>query len=116
MDDDNTLISEDSPIPHGDHDQIVEWARGIVTGELMVADLENQAWQASLALLMTTLVQIPNVGLIVVPKGPHLSMPWINNTAPGCTVQCQMIAREDIEAVNQECERMYQALHPTQES
>ena len=101
-----------STVPAGDQERIVEWARGIVTGELLVADLSNTAWQISLALMIPELAKMPNLGAILVPKGPHLAMHWVNNTAPGVTVTCTPIAREDLEALDAEIARMNAALYP----
>jgi hypothetical protein len=105
--------TERHELPHGDPAYITEVARGIVTNELMVADLSNPAWQISLGLMMTSLAGYSNLGLVLVPKSEHINMGWINNTAPGCTVKCQCVATEDIEAVQAECDRMHAALHPT---
>jgi len=101
-------------LPYGDHDYVVATARGIVTNELMIADLTDQAWQISLALMIDKLAEVPNLGLVLVPLLPHANLHWINGTAPGMTMQCQLVAKEDLDALHTECERMYAALHPNE--
>jgi hypothetical protein len=102
-------------LAYGDHEHLVTIARGLVTNELMIADLSRHEWQTSLAMMLPSLAEYTNLGLILVPFAAHASMPWINNIAPGMVMQCQGVAREDIEALTAECERMYAALHPEQE-
>jgi hypothetical protein len=99
-------------LPVGDHEMIVGWARGVVTGELMVADLSRHEWQTSMALMVEALAEISNLGVVLVPKGPHLSMPWINNTSPGCVFTCTPVAMEDLPALQAEVDRMNAALYP----
>jgi hypothetical protein len=106
------VAPERHELPHGDPEFVVETARGIVTNELMIVDIERHEWQISLALMMNKLAEISNLGLILVPRGPHIGLHWINNTAPGCTLSCQLVASQDIEALTNECARMYAALHP----
>jgi hypothetical protein len=107
----DTEQTEKHPLPFGDQDYIIECARGIVTNELLIADLSNSSWQASLALMIEKLAAIPNLGLVLVPRGPHAHGYWINGTAPGMTFQCQMVAVEDMTDLRSECERMFAALH-----
>ena len=105
-------MSEREVLPHGDEEYITDTARRIVTNELLIADMTNHAWQISLALMMPRIAEYENVGLILVPKAPHVGLHWINNTAPGCVLSCQMVAEEDIPALQAELDRMNVVLYP----
>lgn len=96
------------------HAQIVETARGIVTGELLVADLSRREWQASLALLLGGISQreAQRIGLVLVPMGPHHHLYWINNIAPGCTFEARLVHRNDVARLDAEVSRMQAALYP----
>jgi hypothetical protein len=109
-----TDTTETHELPHGDTEYVIECARGIVTNELMIADLSDSSWQMSLALMIEKLAEIPNLGLVLVPLLPHAHLHWINGTAPGMTMQCQLVAVEDIDALRSETERMFAALHPNE--
>lgn len=103
------------PLPRATPAEITEYARGIVTGQLMVADLSDSSWQASLMLLLGHLAEIPNVGLILVPLGPHQHGYWINGVAPGVTLSAKLVAQEDLDALQAEVSRMSKALFPDQD-
>lgn len=92
--------------------EITAKARGIVTHELMVADLSQHEWEISLGLMMDGLADYSNVGVILVPVGKHIGMHWINNIAPGCTIACEVIPEESLEALQAEMERMSAVLYP----
>jgi len=94
--------------------EVISTARGMVTGELLIADMERHEWQTSMALILSGAdpSTFEDVGLVVVPLGPHLAIHWINGTAPGCTFQCRMIHRDDVALLQDECERMLRALYP----
>lgn len=103
------------PIPPLTVEQIVEHARGIVTGELLQADpVHDPVWQSSLALLLGAPGRIAsNLGLILVPKAPHMKGGyWVNGRAPAVTLRAFMVPEESIEALNAEVERMHAALYP----
>jgi hypothetical protein len=107
-------MSDRLTLPYGDAEYVQQTARRIATHELMVADLSVPAWQISLALMVDKLAEYDNVGLILVPKAPHVGLYWVNNTAPGCTLSCQMLAVEDIPALEAELDRINAVLYPTQ--
>lgn len=94
------------------HDEIVRLAREIVTGDLLIVDLEDQNWQASMMLLLSGWEIPENLGLIVVPVGPHLSGLWLYGRVPGVTVQATLIAEENLAALQAEVDRMHAALFP----
>jgi len=93
-------------------EELTTYARGIATGQMLVADLRSPSWQVSLALMLPEIAKEPNVGLILVPMEGHHHMPWINNTAPGITLKCVMIPRESVEALDDLAQEMLQALNP----
>jgi hypothetical protein len=108
-----TPLPHDTPVPRMTPDKLIETARRIVTGDLMVADLEDRDWQMSLCLLIGGMEnRPPNLGLILVPQGPHLSGRWLNGRVPGVTMEAEFVAVEDTEALGAEYKRMWEALHP----
>lgn len=110
---DDTPDTPGAPVPRMTEEQIVETARRIVTGDLMIADPEDRDWQMSLWLLINTWKDRPvNLGLILVPLGPHMSGRWLNGRVPGVTMEASLVAQEDMEALDAEYRRMWTALHP----
>lgn len=92
--------------------EITELARGIVTGQQLVADLNDPSWQHSLVLLADELAKHDNLGGILVPRAPHAGGLWLNGTAPGVTLEARPIAKESLGALNAEIARMRAALYP----
>jgi hypothetical protein len=95
--------------------EITEKARGIVTGDLLIADLSDMNWQISLALFMEHLREINKgdwIGTILVPVGPHIGTRWLNGRVPGCTFKCELIHINDTARLAAECDRMSAALYP----
>lgn len=113
MTDTPTPIPHDTPVPRMTEEAIVETARRMVTGDLMVADPNDRDWQMSLWLLIAAMEnRPPNLGLILVPLGPHMSGRWLNGRVPGVTFEATFVAEEDVTALGEEYERMWKALHP----
>jgi hypothetical protein len=108
-------MNDKPTLPYGDAEYVQETARRIATHELMIADLSNHAWQISLALMISKIAEYDNAGLILVPKGPHIGLHWINNTAPGCTLSCQLVAEQDLEALQLELDKIHAVLYPQQQ-
>lgn len=94
--------------------ELTDTARGIVTNDLLVADMSRHEWQMSLALLLSGLEErdFQRIGLILVPMGPHHHLYWINNTAPGCSFSCRFVHINDLSRLAGEVARMDAALHP----
>jgi len=92
--------------------EITDLARGIVTGNYLIADLEDQSWQSSLVLIADAFTELTNIGAVLVPVAPHLGGLWINGTTPGVTLEARPVAAESTEALNAEIARMNAALHP----
>jgi hypothetical protein len=93
------------------HDQLVRWARGIVTGDLLVPDGSFE-WSSSLMLFADHLRQFDNLGMIVVPLAPHTAGYWVNGVAPGVTMKIEVVPREQVAELIDLADKMYGALHP----
>ena len=99
-------------LDQADEAMLIEWARGVVTGQLLVADLNRHEWQTSLALMMEALAKIENLGIVLVPLAEHASLHWINGIAPGCTFTCQIVAHEDLIPLQARIDTMQAVLYP----
>jgi hypothetical protein len=93
------------------HDQLVRWARGIVTGDLLVPD-DGFEWSSSLMLFGDHLRQFDNLGMILVPLAPHTAGYWVNGVAPGLTMKIEVVPREQVAELIDLADKMYGALHP----
>jgi hypothetical protein len=96
--------------------EVIEVARGIATGELLIADLSMHEWQSSLALIISALpekeARLKRIGLILVPVTPHQTGHWINGIAPGCTVEARLVHVNDVDRVGRALAPMFEALYP----
>jgi hypothetical protein len=96
--------------------EVTEVARGIVTGDLLIADLSMPEWQTSLALIVSALpeqeARWKRIGLILVPVRPHMNGRWINGIAPGCTFECRLVHVNDVQRVGEAMAPMWGALYP----
>lgn len=103
------------PLEPLDRETIVELARGIATGQMMIANPEEPDWASSLALLFGAYLTggiPPNVGLIVVPKGPHLGSYWLNGHVPAVTLQAYLVPSESFPELEEAYAEMVQVLYP----
>lgn len=94
-------------------EEVTEVARKIVTGELMIADLEDKDWQHSLILMIEALADIRNLGLVLVPVVEHSRGFWLNGRVPGVTFNCRPVAKGSVPAIRREVKRMNEALWPS---
>jgi hypothetical protein len=94
--------------------EIIDTARRIVTGDLMVADLSDRDWQMSLALILSGLTrrEAERIGLILVPFHKHAGSRWLNGRVPGCTFSVELVHVNDMVRLDAEVKRMFKALHP----
>jgi len=94
--------------------KLIETAREIVTGDLMIADLSNPDWQHSLALIFSGADEDREhtIGLVIVPLGPHMKGYWLNGTAPAVTWECRFVHVNDINRLGALIAAMNAALHP----
>lgn len=95
------------------NDEIVAAARGIATGQLLIADFSDPDWQIAMALMASALAEIPNLGVVLVPLDAHSGCRWLNGRVPMPVVACEVIPREDIERLQAEYDRMVAVLYPT---
>ena len=95
-------------------EEITEYARGIMTNQMLVADLDDPAWRSSLALLISGLdaESVRDVGMVLVPLEPHQNSSWFNGVAPGCTFSAVLVHNDSIPAIRDEYIRMAAALYP----
>lgn len=97
-------------LPVATPEQIRAFARGLITGELLLADLEQEEWKISLMLIVGTMRPYENVGLIFVPMGPHHHLPWLNGIAPGFTTSIRLLPVENMAEFARVYEEMYAAV------
>lgn len=98
-------------VPRVDDERIIELARGIVRGDYLVVD-EDGDWLTSLILIGSAIAEARNVGLVLVPVGPHLGGYWINGRVPGVTLECVMVAKGDMPKLLRRVKAMEEALFP----
>lgn len=95
--------------------RLTELARGLARGEYLIAD-DRREWLASLLFMAEPLAACSNLGIVLVPVAPHLGGHWVNGIAPGVTVQCVPVAREDVDELVRRWSAMHAALHPDDEA
>jgi hypothetical protein len=106
---------EGGPIPALTEADLTEVARGIVTGQLMMAHLYDPDWQVSLSLLLAAWGEEPvppNIGLILVPLNVHARGMWLNGRVPAVTLECRLVATESVESLMAVVRRMNEVLYP----
>lgn len=92
-------------------ERLTELARGIVTNEYLVADA-SMDWAMSLTLLAPAILELKNLGCVMVPVAPHSSGYWLNGHVPGVTLTCLPINRGDAKRIMAIANRMNKALWP----
>lgn len=95
-------------------ERLTELARGIVRGDYLIVD-DTRDWQVSLAMVAGSLVATRNLGLVLVPVGPHLGGYWINGNVPGVTLTCVMVAKGHLSERSRRVDTMNAALYPDAE-
>jgi hypothetical protein len=93
-------------------ERLTEFARGIVTGDYMLAQGDDPDWQASLSLIASAITEHDNVGAVLVPVAPHMGGPWLNGRVPAMTMSLDLVAVEDVPALQEKVDTMWTALHP----
>ncbi len=94
-------------------EQLTELARGIACGDYLVVDGDNADWTLSLALIADSIIDAgDDLGLVLVPVGPHMGGYWINGRVPGVTVTCTFVAAGDVAELQERLNRMHDALYP----
>ena len=108
------------PVPEMTPEEIVKYARGVITQEYMLADANDRDWAHSLMLLLSGMVEHggypPNASsLFLVPMAEHQNGRWLNGRVPGLTMSAVMVPMESVEALITQCDAFYAALHPEEE-
>ena len=95
-------------------DEIVKYARGVITGEYLLADATDRDWSMSLALLLSGWKDIPPNASVtfLVPMRDHQNMHWLNGRVPGCTVSAICVPMENVEALIAKCDEFWKFLNP----
>jgi hypothetical protein len=110
--------TEGEPLERLAEAKIIEYARGIVSNDILVVDLTDHAWESSMALLMFAIARDaipPNVGAILVPVRPHLRGYWLNGAVPAVALECYLVPVEDLPGLRAHVDNMWTALHPDPE-
>lgn len=107
----NLTKSTDPILPLGP-ERITELARGVVTDQWLIVDIEDERWQQSLTLLLQAARGVPeNIGAVLVPVAPHLRG-WWTGSIPAVTLEAQYVPGSDLEQLYAEINRMNAALWP----
>jgi hypothetical protein len=101
-------------------EEIVKYARGVITQEYMLADANDRDWAHSLMLLLSGMVEHggypPNASsLFLVPMAEHQNGRWLNGRVPGLTMSAVMVPMESVDALIAQLDDFYYALHPEEE-
>lgn len=102
------------PIEPFTADEIIQFAREVVTQEAMLADVRDQDWSHSLMLMLCAWNPIPaNLStLFIVPMGPHMSGRWLNGRVPGVTISAKPVPMESAQALVEQIMAFDKLLHP----
>jgi hypothetical protein len=95
--------------------QVTALARGILTGEQLVVNFDETAWQASMSVLLSDPTKVPDpeqVALILVPRSIHTGGFWVNGRVPAVTIACRFIGEADAKKIGLAVGRMASALYP----
>jgi len=104
-----------APLEPMSTDDIVRYARGVITQEYMLADVAtDRDWQHSMMLLMSAWKKVPaNASTIfLVPVNAHQGGRWLNGRVPGVTLSAVCVPLESVEALISQCDKFYDLLHP----
>jgi hypothetical protein len=112
---DEAPVDLGAPLEPMTTDDIVRYARGVITQEYMLADVaQDRDWQHSLMLLMSAWKQVPaNASTVfLVPMAAHAGGRWLNGRVPGVTLSAVCVPLESVEALISQCDKFYDLLHP----
>ena len=112
---DEAPVDLGAPLEPMSTDDIVRYARGVITQEYMLADVaHDRDWQHSLMLLMSAWTKVPaNASTIfLVPMAAHQNGRWLNGRVPGVTLSAVCVPLESVEALIRQCDIFYDLLHP----
>lgn len=114
----------DEPVALGDplvlmtDDEIVKYARGVITNQYMLADVNDPDWKFSLMLMLCMWEPVPaNAScLFLVPMHPHEGGRWLNGRVPGVTISAVCVPMENVEALIAKCDEFWKLLNPEEAS
>jgi hypothetical protein len=112
---DEAPVDLGAPLEPMTTDDIVRYARGVITQEYMLADVaQDRDWQHSLMLLMSAWKKVPaNASTVfLVPMAAHAGGRWLNGRVPGVTLSAVCVPLESVEALISQCDKFYDLLHP----
>jgi hypothetical protein len=112
---DEAPVDLGAPLEPMSTDDIVRYARGVITQEYMLADVaQDRDWQHSLMLLMSAWKKVPaNASTVfLVPMAAHAGGRWLNGRVPGVTLSAVCVPLESVEALISQCDKFYDLLHP----
>jgi len=95
--------------------QIHEYAVGVVTNTMLLADADDRDWQHSLALLLWGIAErMPeNMSTIfLVPLAEHMGGRWLNGRVPGVTMRAHPVPLEQCQQLFDKIAELDRALRP----
>jgi hypothetical protein len=92
-------------------ERLTELARGIARDQYLIVD-DSPEWVLSLSMMGDSLLAARNLGMVLVPVGPHLGGYWINGEVPGVTISCVVVAKGDVRELTKRVKQMLAALYP----
>jgi hypothetical protein len=96
-------------------DEIIEKARGVITGLYMLADVRDPDWETSMILLLGGMADKwpPNTStLFLVPMVPHANGRWLNGRVPALTTKAEFVPIESCLALMDKIQEFWRALNP----
>lgn len=114
MTDEETHVPLGDPLKPMSDEDIVKYARGVITNEYMLADATDQDWQMSLFLILCNWKPLPaNASTIfLVPFAAHVGGRWLNGRVPGCTFSAVCVPMESVDALIAKYNEFFHLLHP----
>ena len=105
-----------TPIPTLTADEIVRYARGVVTQEYMLANVNDRDWQTSLMLLLSLWKEkdIPEncSSVFLIPMSQHMGGRWLNGRVPAVTLSATAVAVESVEPLLEKIQEFWQLMNP----
>jgi hypothetical protein len=102
------------PLPPMSDDEIVKYARGVITGQYMLADATDRDWSMSMMLMLSMWKPIPSNASVtfLVPMAEHQNGRWLNGRVPGVTMSAVCVPMESVEALIAKCDEFWKFLNP----
>lgn len=100
-------------IRRAEPERLTHLARGVVRGDYLVVDMKaHPEWGMSLAFIAEGIMNVRNLGMILVPVASHQKGYWINGAVPGVTLECVLVAKGDLPDLRRRIKKMNDALFP----